>query len=356
MNNVAIITFHWANNYGAVLQSYALQQTVISLGSKCEIIDYKPFPAKHKSGLKKLNRKISELFGGYKRQLEFEAFRRKYLSLTAEYSRDQLYSQPPQFDAYIAGSDQIWNLRICNNTTAYFLDFVSDGAVKLAYAASLGNVSEVNWQAIDANKLLANYDSISVREVSTHDYVQDNYGVSSDVVLDPVFLLAKDKWLSLIEGEKSSLKPDSYILVYYMAEDVGMFERARQLSLETGKKIIYLKGGKTKYSQCGKLIKGVGPLGYLSLFRDAAFVCTNSFHGTAFSIVLGKDFMVAGKPGQNARVDNVLSAVGLTDRYIETHDGNNTEPQFKYDKVQAAEMLNDLVMRSKAFITNGLKI
>ena len=201
---IGIITFHRAVNYGAVLQAYALQHALEGLGAQAEILDYRNRyiescydPYSLKGNKLKALAKIA-LLGGVRRKKNeaFRSFNKKYLRLSEAVYKDseQLAGAEKFYDAFITGSDQVWNTSCADFDPAYFLTFVKDKKKKNSYAASFG-LSEIpkEYEA-EYKKRLAGYRQISVREAQGRALVKELTGRDVPVVLDPTLLLTEKDW------------------------------------------------------------------------------------------------------------------------------------------------------------------
>ncbi len=208
MKKIGIITFHASHNYGSMLQAYALKRTVEALGYICEIINfrtkrqkdiYKPFClSAHWLQILKTIKYPKLALDDLKKHRLFEKFLRNYLTTShKEFSNSQqLADAHLDYDAYISGSDQIWNTCCFDYDAAYFLDFTSN-ATKIAYAPSMGPNPETQVKASDEPAIkayLSAYNFISVREEGTADRVERIAGKRPEVCLDPTLLLNKEKW------------------------------------------------------------------------------------------------------------------------------------------------------------------
>ena len=227
MKNIAIITFHRALNYGAVLQSYALQNFLNNNGYATKILDYRNeffeetyhlFSPKQlikkRISLKQLLIKIVEEPFRKKIERKFECFNNKHLLLSEVVDKNDLYKLNNQFDYFITGSDQVWNLDATNGDTTYLLDF-ADSNKRNSFAASIG---EYKLRDLDIN-ILKNYNYISVRENETKAMLED-FGLSKSIVhLDPVFLIEKNDWNQLAS---SRIIKENYILIFTMGKNIGV--------------------------------------------------------------------------------------------------------------------------------------
>jgi len=322
---VGIITYHNAYSYGAQLQAYALQEVVRMLGHEPWIIDFKGIGFDNpgvKDFLPVLERpwRLPEVVSQYNEKKAFLEFA-KFQHRTRLYSLYQeLMSNPPAFEAYICGSDQIWQPKDLKDGRAiqdeYFLSFVNNGGKKIAYAPSFGTLPSEDFVR-RISPLLRRLDHISVREESMRDIVGGVVGHSVPTVCDPTLLLGR-------AGFSKLLPPDA-------GHKQGAFFYPLTLNLPRDKKIcLHLEEtyGSLEIVARNWHLWFVGsnvtlsPIEWMRRIRDAKFVLTNSFHGTAFSILFHKPFITLNwlKDSQNIRVRSMLARLGLEDRFF---DGAN---------------------------------
>lgn len=342
---IKTITCHHVYNYGASLQAYALQHYLESLGHEVEIIDFNPWfhcdrynpiwmPKNAIGRAASIIRKFPFLryfwcpYKAYKggmfktwgRKAAFDAFEKDYYHLTPikYFSSEELKLNPPMAAAYIAGSDQIWNTFSNNGKEpGYYLDFGNDQTKCFSYAASLATNSIKDECKDFIKEKLAKFSSISVREKTGASLLADLGITNVSVVLDPVFLLDKSEWKQLsLKGNLYGLYHESYILVYdFLGNDDNMISFVKAYAKEKSLKIVSIND----FSERGYAdinINNAGPLEFLSLIDNAACVVASSFHATAFSVILEKEFYTFNLKGHNnsSRMSDFLSAIGLQDR------------------------------------------
>lgn len=323
MKKIATVTFHRSDNFGSVLQAYALGEKLSEMGYCQYIVDYrKPEVADMYKILKKPTNKfllISDIYNLLyyrklkKRKTLFEEFRNNHLRTSRVYQcKAELIEDPPIADAYICGSDQIWNTYIDDFDNTYLLDFVKEGH-KIAYAASGIKKTQGN-EAIDLIKTrIKDFSGVTLRE----SYAAERLGVSHEnVVLDPVLLLNKNDWNSLCSEVPVKKR---YMLCYFAGNVSFAFEKftARYAS-EHGLQRILLMPEWRNIARSGDKCYDAGPVEFLSLIKNADIVCTNSFHGTAFSVLFNKPFIVGQHvPFSDERLTTLLSLLDLKDMEID---------------------------------------
>lgn len=366
-SKIGIITYHRAINYGAILQAYALQTKLKEFGVQSKILDYRnerleKIHAKNKiPNSKTLKNFILNLIlhkNHSRKYSKFRDFSQKYLELTIPmYSIEDLTAHEDAYDIFITGSDQVWNYKINDMDTAYFLGFVKDKSKKRSYAASFG-LSEIpeGYKPIYKN-LLNDFDNILIREKQGAKLIKDLLLKESSVVLDPTMLLSKEKWIKLIKNISYNEK---YILVYAFEGSANIKNLALNIARKTGYKILWLSNT-YKFSYRIKYIKSAGPEEFISLFNNAEYIITNSFHGTAFSINLNKQFITELLPastGVNSRLEDILYLFDLNDRIIKSSDANIINSIIDYNKVnlileeerkKSISLLKDAIFSNRKF-------
>jgi hypothetical protein len=333
MSSVGIITFHTSFNYGAVLQAYALQQVLTQMGYVSEIIDYcdDVLSMKSLSRFRRVrhfvwHKVVKRVLVGTERQKETELFRDKYLQLSTKEYRSSIavHCDPPRYDAYITGSDQVWNPKIHNNDPSYFLTFVPKGKRRISYAASFGVTTVPEEFAGTCAEWLREISYISTREFEGQRLVKQLTGRDAVITLDPTLLLDQEHWNKIAVPYEY---PEEYILCYHMPGDKEVtrcIDRvARRISALTGWSIINI--GEKEYMRLvprRSSIFDAGPAEFIGLIQNASFVVTNSFHGTAFSINYRKPFLVTvneALPPEKAlssRITSLLQIVGFETRLV----------------------------------------
>lgn len=356
---IRIMTFHTPKNYGAVLQAYALQTYLKSICDDVKVIDYntpalkKAYPLINKpSSIKEAILSIISIlhlpriikkYGG------FESFLKQYFDLTERYtSTEKLYCNPPDCDILITGSDQVFNTnRRMEERKAFYLDFGREGTKVVSYAASFGisNISRDNQHEILS--YLNKFDSLSVREASGVGIIKTLSGKDAIEVLDPVFLLDNKMWLTVCEEYKSI--PKKYLLYYRLLNTINGDRIAEEIAKKLGLEIVVITDSVQKKVNSRYILRDVGPDQFLGLYANSSFVVTNSFHGTAFSIIFKKQFFNCDEnKGTQDRPANLLKKLGLEDRMQPTSVDELLSEKIDYEKVY--ERLKDYIVRSKDFL------
>lgn len=370
---IKTITCQHVYNYGASLQAYALQHYIESLGHDVEIIDFNPwfhcdrynpfYMPKNAIGRAAKMVKVlpflryvwypfkswkNGMFKTWGRKAAFDKFEEQYYHLTPirYYSSEELQKNPPQADVYVAGSDQIWNTFSENGKEpGYYLDFGGKETKRISYAASLAT-SSIKEECEDfVRTQLQKFDAISVRE-KTGALLLKKLGINDvSVVLDPVFLLNKNEWRTLAKkGNLYGLKPESYLLVYdFLGNDSQMVSFAKQYAQKHSLKIVSVNDFNIRdYADIN--INNAGPLEFLALIDNAACVVASSFHATAFSVILEKEFYTFNLKGYNnsSRMQDLLSKLSLEDRMNPSQE----RPSVKWDEILHSLEVSKVTSRS----------
>lgn len=316
---IGILTFPNSISFGAVLQMFALQHRVKMLGHQVEVINYHNRFMKNerhcigKSRLRTLARRI--LHGGqYRRFLKFEKkmglFPKKAIS-----TPEKLAELSSRYDAVICGSDQVWNPEITGGDMSYFLDFCGDSVRRISYAPSFGVESLEAGFAARAAKELEKFSGVSVREEQGCRLVREMTGSEPELVADPTLLLTPDEWLGI--EEPWPVPAEGYILQYTVRGSESLSAFSRRLSEKTGLKVIIVGGNRfRRHGERELFASDITPGQWLYLMRNAEYVVTNSFHGTAFSINFRKDFFVEFSSRTNSRLSHIVTAMGLESRVL----------------------------------------
>ena len=312
---IGILTFHRASNYGAVLQAYALQAAFGNIGQKAVIVDYYcPVVEEDHRPLGLFKRhKIPQAIlrfpiKAHKDRL-FNAFRKRKLVTSAPVDPKSISSIADSYSLFVSGSDQVWSDRFSGLDPAYMLDFAREEQ-RYSYACSFGFDAFPAGKEEVYLKLLRGIRCISLRESSGVEMLE-KAGLKAHTDLDPTLLLSAEEWRSF---SAAPAEKDPYILVYTVNGDVHLLEYARALSEKKGCKILYLNN-QYKNNRDLKRIRYASPEEFVGWFANAEYVLTNSFHGTAFSIIFHRKFKVEleTKKKYNVRSRDLLLNCGLSD-------------------------------------------
>lgn len=369
MKAAGLITFHFANHYGAQLQAYATMRAVEQLGTPCELIDYRLPHTTQTNRLYQKGRSPKTLLANGHTLLHRKALLRRndrFAAFVADQmhcsklryeSIEALQAAPPAYDLYIAGSDQIWSPSIFADgrfDPAFFLTFAREGR-KISYASSFGGAPIPESMEDELEGYLQSFDAVSAREDQAKQILEKAIEQEVPTVLDPTLLLTGEAWSEIavppqVEGP--------YILCYFISDYSDQLPYLRALAEETGYPIIQLAGMRRRVPGAKKVILDAGPKEFLGLFEHAAYVVTNSFHGTVFSLQFEKPFFTAVSPKERkhpekSRIFHLLNLVGQTDRIIGLPNTASTEAEIAYGMVK--ERLAAEREQSLAFLRSNLE-
>lgn len=317
MKKIYILTFQEPENknFGAILQSFAVQNLLGSFEKNTKLIDYR---------LKKRN-----ILGKIRAEIEgkgFKEFHNKFLKKTKKIiSLELLKSLNQEADIFIVGSDQVWRKSIVDIAGFnFYFDFVDDNKKKIAYAASFGvDYWEGNEKLTEEIKpLIKRFDHISVREESGIDICKNTFGKDNVVcVLDPTLMINREEYQPILDDwkDKSHLKR-KYIAHMLLDDTEQLRNGSKKIADYLGAEINYIKG--KSFNILGKTITLYNKVSqWLTYLKDAELVITDSFHCTVFSIIFHKKFVVVANPTRGiARLETLLGKVGLENRFFTNID------------------------------------
>jgi hypothetical protein len=333
MKKIGILTFHRAENFGAVMQAFALQ-TIIERIKKSEtdveIIDYIQVNIEKEYRLIKIQTESAGILlksiiksiiyfpTNLLRKLHYHEFRNKYLKLSHKPYRNK--QDINSKDIFITGSDQIWNSEIIGNDDIYYLSFAGNKSKKIAYAASFGKEKITPEEYYNFEQNVQEFSSVSIREQSTTNIIYERLGKKYTVTLDPSMLLTSEEWVTVFQLKKNfplKRSKKAQILIYRLGVSPLLIEISKKISLYNESAVTFVGASfKGKALTC-RLNLSMKPIKLMQKIYNADYVITDSFHGTAYSIIFNKDFFVIPDPHRSARIDNLLELCNLKDRKIE---------------------------------------
>lgn len=344
---VGILTHYYkSRNFGGLLQAYALCRVLRELGRDAEQICYRqgdvleapPRPLRDR--LK--DRPIADIVRSLRRRIANRLLKRRFKAQTAamySFGREEIphsvkvYTKDDirtcrDYDAYITGSDQVWNLDWYE--PAYFLDFVPTGKPKIAYAASIGHAELSEEQADLFRGSLRDYSAISVREKDAAELILPLSPVPVGWTLDPVLLLKQQQWDEICSDR---LVKTPYLFCYFLGAD----KQVRKLAAAYGKKkrlkvvfIPYIHGSfrKCDFGFGDTRLYKVSPKEFISLIKHAEYVFTDSFHATAFSELYRTPYAVFRRDGTNSMTSRIYSVTSIfesRERFCDTDEKGTLE-------------------------------
>lgn len=371
---IALFSFHKEYNYGTMLQAYALYQSIKHLGFNAEYISFSQGKANSLS--KKIKTAIILFFKDFRGFLSaltnnkpndfwinpefeltkkaFDEFHNKFIPHTEFIYTPENYLVLNQlYNKFVVGSDQTWSPYRFSKKNPLLLSFIDNNNLKHAYAPSIGtsNFPE-DFNDLYRNELVG-FNHISCREKAGCNILQNLLKRPIEYVLDPTMLLTADQWDKLSLNQTINEK---YILCYFLGNRNYMQKFAEKLSQETSLPIYYV-GTIPHYLQFNNCLLDVGPRQFISLIKNAEYVCTDSYHGTLFSINYQKNFYSFMKREggleaiDNSRILDILSSLNVTNRFKSNNDFS-FEQEIDYTKV--TPVVKNLRASSKRFLKGVL--
>lgn len=380
---VGIINVQWFDNPGAVLLCYAIQKKLDELGIQNQIINYVSggkMPPRERNAMEKISekgstlcrkvRKLQRVNGEFlfcqlrERARNYEDFRAHYLRRTAAFD-DPSSELLNGYGVYLVGSDVVWKPEILDSLDAdvYFLDFPgANQGKKVSFAASIGTSdrSLLESRSQQYQKYIESFDMVSVREQSSAEFLSELSQKNVETLVDPVFLLTKEDYKELTTEKKN--RP--YIYFYMLSPDDGCLEFANRLSKRTGLPIVFDCHAESQFSlnrffgKRGQAAVSDGPAEFLDRVLNASYIVTNSFHGTAFSIIFQKKFFtfpcVNNGVDVSLRMQNLLKKLNLFERFAPQWSEDWISAEINYREPLA--LLQKEIQKSEDFLKMAAEI
>ncbi len=373
---ISIITRHSVPNYGSLLQCYATERVYEKLGLDVEFINYTRYDERanqlvetlikgkkwDKTFLTRIIYKAIQYIN-YKKEYEtFSRFRKGFINESIEeYGNiEELRDNPPVADVYCSGSDQIWGpIGQSPYDEAYFLDFLDNKNAKrcISFSSSFGTEKLSKELKTNINNLLNKYSAILVREDSACRILKEQGLNDVAQIIDPTLFLTNDEWSRLIIRKP---KESDYILVYQLHSNKQFEKYSKMVAKKLNKKLVrispsiyhFIRGGKFKYLP--------DQFEFLSYFKNASFVLTDSFHGTVFSILFNRNFISVSPGKTSTRISSILKLLDLSDRMLKSFDDCSLlSESINYEIVnkkleEEREKSLELVKKSLNVVTNNI--
>lgn len=381
MKNAGLCVRYDCDNFGSMLQILATQRLISECGWTYQIIKY------DKRTIMFYIQNVTRIFNPYfmigkitnlrkrlklkqhadlfqkneLRRRRISEYRTKYIGPYSETYRGYktLQQASRKYDAIIVGSDQLWTPAGIKSKF-YNLLFVSDDTKKVSFATSFGVSRIPASQRALTRRYLERIDFLSVREQQGAEIVRELTGREALVALDPTLLLSAEEWQEVFPRESVVTEP--YILAYFLGSNPGHRDAVNTLREKTGLSVVtipfmdeYVEGDRTFGDQ---QLFDVGPVEFLNLVRGAEYVCTDSFHGSVFSILHHKRFLTFDrksrddKNNRNSRIESLFSMLGLENRRYS--DGNILKVLEEIDYQAVDDRLSVERLRSKSFLEEAL--
>ena len=329
------------NNYGSMLQSFATQKMMDEYGIQYELLNYKKkytplFVLKsiprllnkviwqekiNENQKKRFLKRNPELMSDVKKRSKaYDQFRESYFNhpVVTYYGYSKLKEESKKYSAFITGSDQLWSPSGLP-TNFYNLMFTYEDAVRISYASSFG-VKKIPWyQRGRTRKFLDRIQHVSCREESGREIVKELTGRDVPTVADPTILFNGEEWKELLPIDR--VQEGKYIFSYILGTDKKYRDEVLKLSKETGLPIVSIHQYVDADLDFGDIsVTDAGPAEFVDLIRNAEYVCTDSFHGSVFSILCHRKLVIFNRysdnssSSKNTRIDNLCNRLGISDR------------------------------------------
>ncbi|NMA84099.1 MAG: polysaccharide pyruvyl transferase family protein [Epulopiscium sp.] len=378
MKKIGIVTVFTGYNYGSLLQAYSMQQVLRKLGYQPRLLWDKEGLVKGRDiRIKKIlvmafraliqPKAFRESIASYKsanNQRVLNESKKKFDEFTDKYLKIERYSYrnlkkigiSQEFHAFVCGSDQIWNSKAIYVDPLYYLKFAPNNK-KIAYAPSFGKDEIPEYNRKKIKSYLQSIKYLSIREEKGKEIIKDLINKEVPVLIDPTLLLDGQYWSSL----SKSLNSEPYVLFYFLSEpSIETIEILREIETYFNKKVVVLPSIADWHNEFQRVeTMPTGPIEFISLIKNADFVCTDSFHGMSFSVNFNIPFLVFkrnyGKASnQSSRISSLLSILGLEDRYVK-NDVLNLEKIDIVEFNQANCILKNERNKSILYLKSALK-
>lgn len=376
MKRIAIVAPYKEYNYGTVLQAYALQHLVESEGVEAAYLQYtalEPPPIWRKvlsvfiSFCRRIipkktvvtNNGLDDYSFFYLQEFKpivagFDAFINNRIKVSKHRYTPSTLPQCREFDAFMVGSDQTWGEARCQSYSPFFLEGIDEKYPKLSYAPSIGttHISDAYLSVLEEK--LAKFQALSCREKTNCGLLSQKLGRKVSFVLDPTLMLSVDDWSHVCTMPFKQLRYREYILCYILGEKHSISEFAERLGAEKGLPVYYIVTRPLYMQKTLHLF--VTPESFLGLIKSAAYVITDSFHGTVLSINFNTQFYSFTKREGLSSVDNdriieVLNSFYISNRF---KDGNK-EFEIDIDYANVNSVVERYRIESRTYLQSVIK-
>ncbi len=329
---IGLITVQRTNNYGALMQAYATQY-VLKKHGEVSIIDYRNVLTEDSlsyfrfspsiNGIKSFIKDVFRILPRVRAINSVNSFIENNFNLTESVNSETIKSiNFESYDAFVCGSDQIWNPKCISASgeidANYFLKFATENQLLMSYASSAGAHKYDEIELGHVKKYLSRFNHISVRERELSINLAKHIGRDVAHVLDPTLLLSREEWIqTLLSDYKSDIDvSEKYILVYTVPKTKLLKDAIAFTKKVLGYKVISIDQGLYTSSSVDIQIRDASPVDFLYLFENASFVITDSFHGVCFSINFSKQFMAVSPGVYSNRIDSLLDLTDLRTKSV----------------------------------------
>lgn len=362
-NKISLLTIQLGSNFGSILQTIATSKIFENYNYKVEVINYIPDRCTWKRFFSTYMRNpisFLKMFVAFPVVLInkhiYNSYLSKYTNVSKQiHSNDNFAEVCPKADIYVTGSDQVWN-SIHNEglDRRYYFDGFPKETIKIAYSSSIGREQLSHEEYNEVKQMLSSYKAISVRETSAKSIIE-SMGYKVTHLLDPTFMLNKIEW---DKYKSKRIIKSPYLLVYlpYNIHDNKLiYKTIRKIANEKELKVVSFSWTIKPDKLADKTIFFANPGDFLSLMSYADYIVTNSFHGTAFSINLNKQFIVYLPSGFGTRITSILELCSLRNRLLEPNEIISIE---KMNEVIDYTMVNNILdrerLRTQVFLKEAL--
>ena len=331
-----ILTFWFADNYGAVLQGLALLEACKKYVEDVRIIDYIP------TEMVSLKFRLKKKLLPKKFEIKFEQFRKKHFPML---------SVKEECDVLLVGSDQVWNFNI-NGYDRFWISPKMNYKKLCSYAASFGknNFTEKDEQyLLEQKSEFEKYSFVTVREKAGQE-ILEKINVKSETVCDPTFLFYENpEFYEQLAQNSEYWKASGYLLVYSLETSAALDEKIRQMKEETGRKVIAIHPMNARLQECDEFINDASVYDFLALIKNAEYILTNSFHGLAFSYIFRKKVYCVHHSALSSRQSELINASGFVYE-------KQSENVYFVDTDQTSDVMSQFVETSEEKLKTMLMI
>lgn len=335
---IGILTYHFKDNFGALLQCYALQEYLMSIGYDAEVINFKPkkHPITQLASLIKnqliyifrnfkfahLSIYVKQFTALYSQTIKFNQFRKNHLNISELFDANKKNHDLNSYDYVITGSDQIWN-SIDGYYNAYFLiPFTSFNGKRFSYAACRG-IKEVNKKDVSFLKIaLENYNWVGVRDNQTQEFVETNSDQIADVVCDPSMLICYKDLINI-----TCPLNFKYIFVYVLGKEIdgGHLKVIQSIKSKVGNiKVVvaYLTFKNPNYFPWADVhLYDSSPIEWMNLIKHSEYFYTDSFHGVLFASKFERNFLAFyAEKNRASRLLDIADRLDISNYIVSSYD------------------------------------
>lgn len=361
---IGIITWFKYENYGTALQAIALQKYLRTKGYEVDLINYnieeKNRRKKFKNFFPRLVLKINKI--KYKKAFskKSDSFKKiiyNNCNITDEVTKEEDYVKLcNSYNIIIFGSDQIWNPNLYH--PFYFGNFNEINTKLIAYAPSFGVNKVPDDEILNIKSALQRFSNIAVREQKGQEIIKKLINKNVQIVVDPTLLITKEEWKN-IEEPIENITNGNYLLCYILSDNLAHWHAIKKFAKRKHLKLIVIPHDGLSYIQSKNVVRSCTVGNFLYLIKNAKYVVTDSFHGSIFSIIYEKDFVLferhnpKEKTAQNSRLYNLLEITGL-EKYLLKYGTNSIKeiPNTDYSKVN--EKLSKIINESKEYLEKAI--